>query len=158
MRMADCQARSSQTDLALKSYSLAEKLAAQTRQPKLESLADANQAELQSKTGNLDAALQLYQRALTLDNQTSDAAASAEDWFAYGKFLDDAGFPARMAYACMLKSESVTQSLNQGAAPSSRVTTRQQIEKRLGPSAAEVRRELQNNPVPVLQQALALRR
>jgi tetratricopeptide (TPR) repeat protein len=158
MRMADCQARSSQTDLALKSYSLAEKLAAQTRQPKLESLADANQAELQSKTGNLDAALQLYQRALTLDNQTSDAAASAEDWFAYGKFLDDAGFPARLAYACMLKSESVTQSLNQGAAPSSRVTTRQQIEKRLGPSAAEVRRELQNNPVPVLQQALALRR
>ena len=32
LRMADCQARSSQTDLALKSYHLAEKLAAQTSQ------------------------------------------------------------------------------------------------------------------------------
>ena len=52
MRMADCQARSSQPELALKSYSLAEKLAAQTRQPNLESLADVNEAALQSKSGN----------------------------------------------------------------------------------------------------------
>lgn len=154
MRMADCQARSSQTDLALKSYRLAEKLAVQTRQPKLESLADVNEAELQSKTGNLDETLQLYQRALTLDDQTADAAASAEDWFAYGKFLDAAGFPARLAYACILKSESVTQSLNHGAAPDSRAATRQQIEKRLGSAAAEVQRA----PAPALQEALALRR
>jgi tetratricopeptide (TPR) repeat protein len=158
MRMADCQARSSQPELALKSYSLAEKLAAQTHQPNLESLADVNEAGLQSKSGNLDAALQLYQRAIALDNQTSDAAAGAEDWFAYGKFLDDAGFPARLAYACVLKSESVTQSVNHGEASTTRAAIREQIERRLGSSAAEVRREFQNNPGSSLQQALALRR
>ncbi len=158
MRMADCQARSSQPELALKSYSLAEKLAAQTRQPNLESLADVNEAALQSKSGNLDSALQHYQRAIGLDNQTSDVAASAEDWFAYGKFLDDSGFSPRLAYACILKSDSVSQSLNHAATLPVRAATRQQIEKRLGPSAAEVRREFQNNPGPTLQQALELRR
>jgi tetratricopeptide (TPR) repeat protein len=154
MRMADCQARSSQIDLALKSYSLAEKLAAQTRQPKLESLADVNQAELQSKSGNLDASLQLYQHALALDDKIADASASAEDWFAYGKFLEDAGFPARLAYACIVKSESMLNSPDRGAVPASRAATRQQIEKQLGPAAAQVRRD----PAPALQEALALRR
>ena len=99
LRMADCQARSSQADLALKSYHLAEKLATQTRQPKLESVADVNEAALQSKSGKLDDALRLYQQALRLDDSIADASASAEDWFAYGRFLDDAGFPARLAYA-----------------------------------------------------------
>ena len=154
LRMADCQARSSQTELALRSYHLAEKLAAQTSQAKLESVADVNEADLQSKTGNLDEALQLYQRALRLDDSLSDTNASAEDWFAYGRFLDEAGFPARLAYACLVKSESATQSLRDGAIQSYRVEARQRIEKRLGAVAAEVRR----NPEPVLQQALALRR
>ena len=64
------------------------------------------------KTGTLDEALQLYQRALRLDDSLSDTNASAEDWFAYGRFLEDAGFPARLAYACLVKSESATQSLH----------------------------------------------
>jgi tetratricopeptide (TPR) repeat protein len=153
LRMADCQARSSQTELALRSYHLAEKLAAQTSQAKLESVADVNEADLQSKTGNLDEALQLYQRALRLDDSLSDTNASAEDWFAYGRFLEDAGFPARLAYACLVKSESATQSLH-NAVQGYRVAARQRIEKQLGAAAAEVRR----NPEPALQQALALRR
>jgi tetratricopeptide (TPR) repeat protein len=154
LRMADCQARSSQTELALRSYHLAEKLAAQTSQAKLESVADVNEADLRSKTGNLDEALQLYQRALRLDDSLSDTNASAEDWFAYGRFLEDAGFPARLAYACLVKSESATQSLHSGAVQGYRVAARQRIEKQLGAAAAEVRR----NPEPALQQALALRR
>jgi len=153
LRMADCQARSSQTELALRSYHLAEKLAAQTSQAKLESVADVNEADLQSKTGNLDEALQLYQRALRLDDSLSDTNASAEDWFAYGRFLEDAGFPARLAYACLVKSESATQSLH-NAVQGYRVAARQRIEKQLGAAATEVRR----NPEPALQQALALRR
>jgi tetratricopeptide (TPR) repeat protein len=154
LRMADCQARSSQTELAVKSYHLAEKLAAQTRQPKLESVADVNEAALQSKTGKLDDALRLYQQALRLDDSIADTSASAEDWFAYGRFLDDAGFPARLAYACMVKSEMLTQSLHSTAVPVTRTAARLEVEKRLGAPAAAVRR----NPEPVLQEALTLRR
>ena len=105
--MADCQARSAQTDLAVKSYHLAEKLAVQTRQTKLESVADVNEAALQAKAGRWTDALHLYQQALRLDDSIGDNSARAEDWFAYGRFLDDAGFPARLAYACIVKSESI---------------------------------------------------
>ena len=62
LRMADCQSRSSQTELAIKSYRLAEKLAAQTGQSKLESVADVNDALLEGRTGHVAEALQLYQR------------------------------------------------------------------------------------------------
>ncbi len=153
LRMADCQARSSQTELALKSYHLAEKLAAQTRQAKLESVADVNEAALQSKAGKLDDALRLYQQALRLDDSIADTSASAEDWFSYGRFLDDAGFPPRLAYACMVKSETVTQSRHSTAVPAAQTAAREQIEMRLG-AAAAIRRD----PEPVLRQALELRR
>jgi tetratricopeptide (TPR) repeat protein len=154
LRMADCQARSSQTELSVKSYHLAEKLAEQTRQPRLESVADVNEAALQSKTGKLDDALRLYQQALRLDDSVADESASAQDWFAYGRFLDDAGFPARLAYACMVKSETVTRSQHSSAVPALQTAAREQIEERLGASAAAIRRD----PEPVLQEALSLRR
>jgi tetratricopeptide (TPR) repeat protein len=154
LRMADCQVRSSQTDFAVKSYHLAEKLAAQTGQAKLESVADVNEARLQSKAGNLDEALRLYQQALRLDDSTADTSASAEDWYAYGRFLDDSGFPARLAFACMVKSESLMESLPNPAVPASVAAVRQKIEKRLGATAAGVRRD----PEAALQEALALRR
>jgi tetratricopeptide (TPR) repeat protein len=154
LRMADCQVHSSQTELAMKSYHLAEKLASQTSQIKLESVADVNDAALQSKAGKLDEALRLYQQALRLDDSTADTSASAQDWYAYGRFLDDAGFPARLAFACMVKSESLMQSLPSPAVPASLVAERQKIEKRLGTTAAVVRRD----PDPALQEALALRR
>jgi len=154
LRMADCQVHSSQTELAMKSYHLAEKLASQTSQVKLESVADVNDAALQSKAGKLDEALRLYQQALRLDDSTADTSASAQDWYAYGRFLDDAGFPARLAFACMEKSESLMRSLPSPAVPASLVAERQKIENRLGTTAAVVRRD----PDPALQEALALRR
>jgi tetratricopeptide (TPR) repeat protein len=162
LRMADCQARSSQTERAVQSYHLAEKLAAQTGQPKLESVADVNEAALQTQTGKLDEALQLYQHALQLDNATGDNSASAQDWFAYGHFLDDAGFPPRLAYACVLKSESVAQSLPSASLPDAQSAARKrlesqlekQLEARLGAEGARVR----HDPEPVLQEALAFRR
>jgi tetratricopeptide (TPR) repeat protein len=153
LRMADCQTRSSQSELAVKSYRLAEKLAAQTGQSKLESVADMNEATLQAKAGRVTDALPLYQHALQLDSATGDNSASAEDWLDYGRFLDGAGFPARLAYACIVKSESITRSLPKPAVPDSLVADRKQIEKRLGAEAARVRRD----PEPVLQEALALR-
>ena len=158
LRMADCQARSSQTDRAVKSYHLAEKLAVQTKLPKLESVADVNEAALQAQTGKLDDALQLYQHALRLDKADGDPSAAAQDWFAYGSFLNDAGFSARLAYACLLKSESVAQSLPDPAVQDSHSAARGQLqrtlEKQLGTESAKVRRDLNS----AIEQALALRR
>ena len=154
LRMADCQARSSQTDRALQSYHLAEKIAVQTRQPKLESVADVNEAAVQTKAGKLTEALLLYQHALQLDKTSNDDSASAQDWFAYGRFLDDAGFPARLAYACIVKSEKIAQTLPSPAVPDALAAARAQMEKRLGAEGAAVRRD----PEPALQEAVALRR
>jgi tetratricopeptide (TPR) repeat protein len=154
LRMADCQSRSSQTERAVKSYELAEKMAAQTNQPKLESIAEVNAAELQARAGKLDDALQLYQHALQLDDSVGDPSASADDWLAYGRFLDASGFPPRLAYACMVKSESLRQRLPDSNAPDLPTQTRAQLEKQVGTEAAAIRR----HPDRALQQALVLRR
>jgi hypothetical protein len=97
--------------------------------------------------------LQLYPQALQLDSSNGDDSASAEDWLLYGRFLDGAGFPARLAYACIVKSEKITRLLPNPAVPDSLAAARKQIEKRLGADAESVRR----NPEPALQEALALR-
>jgi tetratricopeptide (TPR) repeat protein len=158
LRMADCQARSSQTDLALKAYHLAEKLAVQTGQTKLESVADVNEGALQAKAGRLSEALQLYQHALKLDDAIGDQNASAEDWLTYGRFLDEAGFPARLAYACLVKAASIAPTTHDAGQTNPSATTRQSaiyqsLEKRLGASAASIR----HNPEPALAEALALK-
>jgi len=158
LRMADCQARSSQTDRAVKSYHLAEKLAAQTKLPKLESIADVNEAAVVAQTGKLDDALELYQHALQLDTADGDPDAAVQDWFAYGSFLNDAGFSPRLAYACLLKSGSLAQSLADPATQDSHSTARGQLQKRLekqlGAGAAQVRRDLSG----AVEEALVLRR
>jgi tetratricopeptide (TPR) repeat protein len=170
LRLADCQVRSSQAERAIKSYRLAEKVARETGQKKLESVAEVNEAALQAKSGQLDEALQLYQSAIQLDDSLSDRSAEAEDLLAYGRFLDDAGFPMRMAYACVVKSESLTRSARvtpvsrsvAGTVPlpsklAGNLTSTglaAQIEKRLGADAGKIRR----NPETALQEALTLRR
>jgi tetratricopeptide (TPR) repeat protein len=148
--MAACQGQAGQPQAAIKSYQMAEKLAHQTGLAKLESVADVNRAQLEGKDGNINEALQAYRAAIALDDATSDKAASAVDWFAYGQFLDQSGFPARMTYACMVKSESMGQSLSDKGTLASIVEARQKFEKRLGREAAEIRR----NPVPALQESL----
>jgi len=152
LRMADCQARSAQNDVALKSYQLAQKLAEQTQQTKLESVADVNEAALLAKSARSLEALPLYQKALQLDTSINDDKASAEDWLAYGQFLADAGFPPRLAYACVLKSESIAYSLHAAEPSDPAPVLRNVLEKRLGSEAAAVRR----NPAPVLHEALDL--
>jgi len=154
LRMADCQMRSSQTDLALKSYHMAGQLAAQTKLPRLESVAAVNEAELQAKAGKLDEALALYQKTLQLDASNGDNAASAMDWFAYGRFLDESGFSERLAYACLLKAQTAAKTTSKSPLPESVVATTSRLEKHLGPAAVSVRR----NPEPLLQEAIQLRR
>jgi tetratricopeptide (TPR) repeat protein len=154
LRMADCQARSSQSDLALKSYQMAETLAAATKQPKLESVAAINEAELEAKAGKLDEALALYQKTLQLDSSNGDDSASAMDWFAYGRFLDESGFSERLAYACLLKAQAVARTTPKSPLPESAEKTTSRLEKQLGPAAVLVRR----NPEPLVQEAIQLRR
>jgi tetratricopeptide (TPR) repeat protein len=154
LRMADCQTRSSQIDRAVKSYQLAEKLAAQTGQAKLASVADVDEAALQVKAGRLRDAMLLYQHALKLDGAIHDSSASAQDWFSYSRFLDEAGFSPRLAYACLVKSQQITQSRSNAAVPESLIEARKQLEKRLGAAAAAV---VRRDPEPALQEALALR-
>jgi tetratricopeptide (TPR) repeat protein len=152
LRMADCQARSSETEQAVKSFHLAENLASQTRQPKLESIADINEAALQAKTGKLGQALRLYQHALELDDSIADRRSSAEDWFTYGHFLDDAGFPARLVYACYARAASLAEP--DASFQRSNTAAMRQVETRVGSETAVIRR----NPEPVSREALALRR
>ncbi len=154
LRMADCQARSSENEVAVKSYEMAEMIAVQTKLPKLESIAVVNQAELQAKSGQIDESLRLYQRALHLDEADGDKAASASDWFAYGHFLDQAGFSPKLAYACVVQAGNLAQSLPKGSLPASAETTQKAIESRLGSGSAQIRQNLE----PALREALELRR
>jgi tetratricopeptide (TPR) repeat protein len=153
LRMADCQERALQTEQALKSYQLAETLAIRTKLPKLESVAAVDEASLQAKAGRLAEALALYQHALQLDSATGDREASAEDWFSYGRFLDDAGFPARLAYACLLKSEGLMRSVPGGKPPAPLVAEEARLEQKITNQAAALRRD----PARALEEALALR-
>jgi tetratricopeptide (TPR) repeat protein len=154
LRMADCQARASRTDEAVHSYELAARLASQTKQARLESIADVNEAAIQADAGKLDEALPLYQNALQLDDSIGDQSSSAEDWLAYGRFLEKAGFPDRLVYACFEKSASLQDSLAEASQRQYLTDARNKAERRLGPAAVAIRRD----PTPTLQQALALRR
>jgi tetratricopeptide (TPR) repeat protein len=129
-------------------------LAVQTKESKLESVADVNEAALQGKAGQLDDALHLYQRALQLDEAVGDRRASAEDWFTYGRFLEDTGFPLRYSYACFLKSQSLTQSLSDSSVPPALTEAIRRATARAGPEATKLRR----NPEPVVAEAVSLRR
>jgi tetratricopeptide (TPR) repeat protein len=154
IRMADCQTKSSQTTDAVQSYKLAAKLAAQTGQTKLQSVAEVNEAALESTMGNFNQALQLYQNALRLDNSIGDQTSSAEDWFTYGRFLQSAGFPERLAYACFVKSESLQSHLSDPSQREYVTELRAQAAKHIGKLASDIRRD----PEPTLSEALELRR
>jgi tetratricopeptide (TPR) repeat protein len=161
LRLADCQERALQRDQAVKSYELAETLASRTKLPRLESVAVVDEAALQAKSGRLGQALALYQRALQLDGSTGDREAGAEDWFSYGHFLDDAGFPARLAYACLLKSEELMQAVPGGKPPAALVAEKTRLENKLANKLAKTTagqaEALRHDPVPALEEALALR-
>ncbi len=152
IRMADCQSRASDNAEAIQSFRLAESLAVQTKQPKLESVADVNEAALQSHQGNLSEALRLYQNALQLDDKVGEGNASAEDWLAYGHFLSDQGFPARLAYACFKNAEKLA-SPDVAIVSSQAAKAAKEIENKKLVDISTVRRD----PEPALREALALR-
>ena len=154
LKMADCQVRADRSDQAVRSYDLARRIAAQTGEGKLESFASMSEAVLQARTGKADEALRLYQRALQLDASLNDRHSEAVDWFNYAIFLRDAGFPVRLAYASLLKSEAIMKFDPHSPEAKSFAKTLRDCEKPLGAQAAAIRR----NPEPVQQQALTLSR
>ena len=154
LRMADCEARASETTKAAQSYQMAAKIAAQTGQSKLESIADVNEAALEADAGKVSEALPLYQHALQLDDTIGDRSSSAEDWLAYGRFLDRAGFPVRLAYACLVKAATLEDFIPDASQRKLLDDLGKQAEKRAGAEAAVIRRD----PEPILREALGLRR
>lgn len=154
LKLADCQARANQPDQALRSYTLARKIATQAGEGRLESFASVGEAGLRAKTGKIDDALRLYQHALQLDASLSDRHNEAVDWYNYALFLRDAGFQARLSYASLLKSKALMQSAPDTKDAQSVAKALQELEKPLGAEAATIRR----NPEPVQRQALALTR
>jgi tetratricopeptide (TPR) repeat protein len=154
LKLAECQVRANQPDQALRSYDLARKIATQAGEGKLESFASIGEAALRAKTGKIDDALRLYQHALQLDASLGDPHNEALDWYNYAIFLHDAGFPVRLSYASLLKSEALMEFLPDAPDAKSIAKALQEFDKNLGAEAVAIRR----HPEPVQQQALALTR
>ena len=154
LKLADCQSRAGHPDQALRSYELARKIAAQTGEGKLESFASISEAGLRARNGHPDEALRLYQHALQLDASMDDRHSEGVDWYSYAFFLRDAGFPSRLSFASLLKSEELMKFAPDSAEAKSFAKTLQEFEKPLGSEAARIRK----NPEPVQKQALTLAR
>ncbi|MGA3351025.1 MAG: tetratricopeptide repeat protein [Candidatus Sulfotelmatobacter sp.] len=153
LRMADCQVHASQTEKAIQSYELAAKLASETKQNKLESVANLNEAALESRAGKTSEALPLYQHALQLDESVGDYTARAQDWLAYGRFLAEAGYPRQLAYACFIKSEMLQDPLPDAFQQKLRADLSKQAARELESQSIAIRRDLQ----PALNRALSIR-
>jgi tetratricopeptide (TPR) repeat protein len=151
MKLAECNLRINRSERALKLYDLGRTIAAQTNQPRIESVASLNQAALESKSGRVSEALSLYQNALKLDRSANDRAAEAVDWQAYGVFLDKQGYPKKLAYAALVRSETLLRDTT-SAPPATTLPLRAELEAGLGKDAAAIRKE----PAPLLAQALEL--
>ena len=154
LKMADCHARADHSEQAVRSYELARKIAGQTGEGRLESFASMSEALVHARAGKTGEALHLFQRALQLDASLNDRHSEAVDWYTYAIFLRDAGFPVRLAFASLLKSEAVMNLDRDSPEGKLFAKTLQELEKPLGPEAKAIRRE----PAPIQQEALMLSR
>ena len=150
LKLADCQLRTDQPDAALQSFELARKLAVQTGEKKLESFGSVNQATLLARRNRADEAQQLFQRALFLDDSLHDLTSEAADLYSYATFLSEAKYPARLAYAVLLRADVLTQGAGGTAGPPTN-DLRKNLERQLGSQAAALRK----NSEPALAEALA---
>jgi len=151
-RLAKCQLLVGREEQAAESYDLAARIAGQSGQAKLQSVALAGEADVRARQGKTAEALALYQRTLKLDANAGDAKGEAADWFNYAQFLSAHKYPARLAYACLLKSQSLLQSPGDSAEREAVSRALRQFEKRMPREALEVR----HNPEPAIHQALAV--
>ncbi len=152
LRLAQCQIQANHLDQAAKTYELAQKIAAQAGETRMESTASIAEAELKAGQGKTGQALPLYQHGLELDRKLDDSQATASDLYSFGVFLRDSGFSPRLAYACLLKSQSLMRNFKDTPGFNSVARAREELEKKLAAQATELRR----NPDSVLREALAL--
>lgn len=136
LQLSADDARLNQSAAAITGYESAASLAQRAGNLKLESFALARLAEAQEKAGDAKAAADSYQQSLSLDQKSSDAANQAADWFNYAQFLQRHGKPDDLAYACLLKAESL---LSPASGPERQTVqaARQQLQQKLGKQAAE---------------------
>jgi tetratricopeptide (TPR) repeat protein len=154
LKLADCNVRLNRSDMALRYYKMARTLAAKSGERKLETFADVAEASLHAKLGETTKALPLYQQALQLDAELDDRHSEGVDWYMYAMFLRDAGFPARYAYASLLKSQTLLASDSFSQETSAVSEIRRELERQLGLQAAAI----SHNAEPTLREALALKR
>jgi tetratricopeptide (TPR) repeat protein len=134
IQLADDESRINQPAAALAAYDSAIEQAQPAGDSKLESLALVHRADLQAKNGDVAAATQSYQRALTLDAKSRDAQAEALDWFNYGQFLRRQNAPDELVYASLRHAED----LLSGASGSELATVQsalRQVESKMGAKA-----------------------
>ncbi len=105
LQLAECQAHVHNISAAERSYELAESVARSNNEKKLESFAEVSHAALAADQSDMKNALRLYQSALNLDAEVDDRRGEATDWYNYAMFLKKAGYPARLVYASLTKSE-----------------------------------------------------
>ena len=152
LRMADCEARASHPEEAIQTYEMAEKIAGETKQAKLESIATVSEAVVQESSGKLSDSMSLYRRAIQLDESIGDKQAEAEDWLAYGHLLERSGYPPRLSYACFVRAASMKEAFSDASQRQYLADMAIQAEKRAGKAAAGVR----SDPGPALREALAI--
>ncbi|MBZ5645682.1 MAG: tetratricopeptide repeat protein [Acidobacteriia bacterium] len=152
LKLARCQAQAKQPAQAEVSYRLADTLVERSGNPKLIGAVLAEHAEWEATQGNSPDALRLYQRTLKLYEGINDPGAEAAAWYHYGLFLRDRGLPSRLAYASLLKSESLLPATSDSGERDTVSRARKEVEKSLGAEAAAIRR----NPKPAISEAAAL--
>ena len=153
LRLAQCQVQAKSPGQAEKTYELARKIAAESGETKMEAAASVSAAELEAGLGKTRQALELYQHALKLDGQLDDPQATASDLYSYGLFLRDSGISPELAYACLLKSESLLQKSEHSPELSSIVLAREDLGKKLSKQSAKRLRDVD----AALDEALALK-
>lgn len=152
LRLAQCQIQAKHLDQAAATYQLAQKIAASAGEIKLESVASLSAAELSAGQGKTANALHAYQRALELDRKLDDPQTTASDLYSYALFLRDSGLSPRLAYACILKSQSMMRTFKDAPELNSVAAAGKDLEKKLAAQSSELRR----NPDSAVQEALTL--
>jgi tetratricopeptide (TPR) repeat protein len=152
VHLGDDEAQLNQNPAARTQYEFAVELAQRQANPKIQSLALARLADVQEKLQDARAAAQSYQRVLALDATSSDPRTEGLDWFNYGQFLRRHGIADNLAYACLLKAESLLDSFG-GANLATVQTMKHQLEEKM--SHAEVIQS-RKNLTALLAQSLNL--
>ena len=141
IQLADDQSSTNHADAALAGYLSAVALAERAGDARLEALAFAHLADLQEKRGDVKSAAHSYQRGLAVDAKASDPHSEAFDWFNYGQFLRRHSQPDDLAYACVLRAESLLASSG-GADLQTVQTIRKQMESSLGKKSATAQKDV----------------